>query len=369
MSALAREIHDNVDEIVQRWHDAWRDDRQPHHDLSDAALKDSLPDQLRVIADQLASGNQAERPAMMWRDSPHRLDPENRITQEVAIEEVVQEFELAVRIVRDWIDERGIHVTFAEYSYFYQAMFELAAESVRRYAKREADLVSNARAEYLAGVMHQLRTPLNALSMTVELVASQPERAPRIADVERLRRNVGRLKTLVEGVLRVERYEPADLPVHPVDVEPARLLDDMMSDHEREASRKGLRFEAHVDRSLRMRTDPDLLADAVGNLVHNAVKYTARGHVLIDVEERGDVVVFRISDTGPGIDAPTRDTLFDQIQPGRGGGAGLGLRIARHAAQALGGGIELDTAPGRGSTFCVTVQREVEPREGGAQTR
>lgn len=364
MSELASEIRDHTDEIVQRWHDAWREREKPHHDLSEAALKDALPQQLRVIADQLADLERATPPRELWRRVPERLDPEHRIAQEVGIEEVVQEYGLAVQVVRDWIEERDVEVSFEEYSYLYQALFELAAESVRRYAAREAELVTDARAEYLAGVMHQLRTPLSALALTIELLGADEPRPPSSVELARLRRNARRITTLVEGVLRLERYRPRELPVHPEEVQPARILDEIVSDHEREAARKGLRFEVRVDRSLRMTVDPELLTDCIGNLVHNAVKYTAQGEVRIELEAKASDVVFRIRDTGPGIDEETRSKLFDRIQPGKAGGAGLGLRIARHAAQAMGGRIELESEVGRGSTFCVTLPRDVPPREG-----
>lgn len=66
----------------------------------------------------------------------------------IPIEEVVQEYSIAVDVVRSWIEERGIDVAFAEYSYFYRALFELTAEAVRRYSAEQANIVSGERARY-----------------------------------------------------------------------------------------------------------------------------------------------------------------------------------------------------------------------------
>lgn len=118
--------------IVQRWYEAWRRSPHPHPDVSEAALKDKLPLQLRVIGEQLQKLRAAEN-----KDS-HRLDPELRVEQDIPIEEVVQEYRIAVDAIREWIEQHDLDVSFQEFSYFYTALFELTAESVRRYAAHEA---------------------------------------------------------------------------------------------------------------------------------------------------------------------------------------------------------------------------------------
>jgi two-component system sensor histidine kinase SenX3 len=209
--------------------------------------------------------------------------------------------------------------------------------------------------------MHQLRTPLSALSLQVELLGRNEQRTD-VEVINKLRRNVRRVRVLVDGILRLERFQTWEVPVRPEEVHPAQLVDGIVSDHEVEASRKGLRFEAHVNRSLRMTLDSDLFLDALGNLVSNAVKYTLRGVVIVDAEEEADSVVFSVRDSGPGIAAEKQQELFKHAQPGSVGGAGIGLQIAQHAAQAQGGSLAVQSELGKGSVFSLRLPRAVAAR-------
>lgn len=362
MDSLADELIEKREEIVQRWYDAWQRSEHWRKEVSEAALKDLLSEHLKLIGEQLRNLAKAEQPGQMWKIT-QRLDPEKRVGQEIPIEEVVQEYGLAVDVVRDWIAERRIDVPFAEYSYFHQAIFELTAESVRRYAQHQAEVVSQERANYLAGVMHQLRTPLSSLSMQFD-VLERTGRAPDAAALGRVRRSLRRLRFLVEGVLRLERFRPSDLPVRPERVRPGSIVNDILSDHAHEAARKGLRLEAHLNRSLTMELDPDLFVDTIDNFVQNAVKYTTAGFVIIDAEEREDDVRFRVRDSGPGIPSEKQPTVFRQTQAASAGGAGLGLLIARQAAEAQGGQIGFTSEPGKGSEFWVRLPRAAPARAG-----
>jgi two-component system sensor histidine kinase SenX3 len=361
MASLGSELLEHTDAIVHRWYETWRGSTHPHGQVGEAALKDKLTLQLRVIGRQLEEIGEAERLGELWKIA-ERLDPEARVEQDVPIEDVVQEYRIVVDTVRQWISERDIAVPFGEYSYFSAAIFELIAESVRRYARHQSERVRRERAEYLAAVMHQLRTPASVLSMAVDLIDRGSREAIDGVAV-RLRRNVRRISVLVESILRLERYEPWEMPVEPDQIRPAQLVDEIMSDHEIEALRKGLRFEARVDRSLQMTIDPNLFVDALGNLVHNAVKYTPSGFVILEAEEKRDHVVFAVRDSGPGIAPQRLRSLFKETQPGSAGGAGIGLRVAQHAAHAQGGRIDVQSEPGRGSVFSLKLPRVVGPLE------
>jgi signal transduction histidine kinase len=360
MGNLGDELLSNEAVIIERWYATWRASAHPHPSVDEAALKDQLPDQLRLIGEQLQKLATAESPGELWK-VVERLDPEKRIGEDIPIEEVVREYELLIRVVRDWIQERNVQVSFEEYSYFYQAILELVGESVRRYAKHQADLIANARAEYLAGLMHQLRTPLSALLMQVELLA-RTGLAPDATVLARLQRNIGRIKCLVDNVLRLERFQPSEMPVHPEPVHPAHIIDELMSDLEQEAARKNLRFEDHVNRSLRMMVDTALFIDTLGNLLQNAIKYTHTGYVIVEAEERPEQVIFRVRDSGPGIDPDKLRNLFVLPQTSSEGGAGIGLQIAKHAAEAQGGSVKVKSELGKGSTFSFCLPRHVSTR-------
>ncbi|MFE8599702.1 sensor histidine kinase [Archangium violaceum] len=284
----------------------------------------------------------------------------------VPIEEVVREYAYVIEAVRIWIDERDEQVSVQDYSFFSLAIFELAAESARRFAKYQAEQVARERSEYVAGIAHQLRTPVSTLGLYVQQL-ERGQDAPDTRAVERLRRTVDRLSRLVDGILRLERFKPDELPVHPETLAPAQVIDQLVADYEHDASRKGLRLDISANRSARMQVDRDLLVDALGNLIQNAIKYTEKGFVRVTLEEQENEVIFKVEDSGPGISPERQRELFRPVRPGQPGGAGLGLSIAFRSAVAQGGTLELESEPGRGSTFRLFLPRAVRAREGLAE--
>lgn len=361
-NSLAEELVGHHEDIVRRWYDAWRRSARPHLDVGEAALKNMLGPQLELIGMQLRDLRGAEKTKQMWRIT-ERLDPETRVGQDIAIEEVVEEYRLAVDTVREWIEERGTDVPFKDYSYFFNSIFELVGESVRRYAKQQASRVSEGRRQYLAGVLHQLKTPLTTMAMQLGSFSRRPDLHddPGFA---RLTRSTQRMRFLVDGVLRIERFDPDELPVRPRAIDAHEFLEALMGDFEHEARRKRLRFEARVSRALTLHLDPDLLSDALGNVIQNAVRLTSEGFVVVRVVDQGDTVVFEVRDSGPGIPPERLRTLFTQRQPASAGGVGIGLLVAQHAVQALHGSIEVESAVEHGSIFRVIVPRAVAPRNG-----
>jgi two-component system sensor histidine kinase SenX3 len=362
MVSFGRLIADESQQLERRWYEAWQRSPHPHPELSEAALKNTLANQVRIIGEAMEADGPREAPEGLWQIRG-RLHPEQRVDQQILIEEVVHEYGLLIDVVRTWVEERGLEVSFGDYSYFHQAVLELIAESVRRFARHQAEQVSRSRGDYLAGLAHQMRTPLSTLRFTVEQLVRPAARSD--SAMAMLRRNVDRLSLLVNGVMRLERFKADELPVKPQRVRPAALVDDIVRDHEHEALRKGLRLEVEVNRTLEMDLDPDLFIDALGNLVQNAVKYTERGRVRVEVRDEGDTVEFRVIDTGPGMSTERRQTLFQPVIPQKPGGVGLGLTIAARAVVAQGGVIGADSGPEGGTTVWFRLPRAVVARKGG----
>ncbi|MFP2958415.1 sensor histidine kinase [Myxococcus sp. 1LA] len=362
MASLGELLCNHTDELVQRWYERWLRERPPSPSLTEAALKDHLAVQLRTIGDALLKGvSSRQSPRELW-EQPGRLDPEQRAIDEVLIAEVVREYAFVVEEVRIWLDERGEQVPFQDYSFLFLAIFELAAESARRYAKFRAEQLARERAEYVAGIAHQLRTPVSTLKLGVQQL-ERGQGAPDARTLERLRRTTRRLGRLVDGILRMERFRPEELPIHPESLSPAQIIDQIVSDYEHDASKKGLKLEVSANRTARMQVDHDLLVDALGNLIQNAIKYTTKGFVRVTLEEREDAVVFKVEDSGPGISPERQRELFRPVAPGQPGGVGLGLTIAYRAAVAQGGALEFESEPGRGSTFLLRLPWAVRARE------
>lgn len=359
MGNLGRRLLESSDQLVASWLERWLE-VAARPDLEEAALRNSLPAQLRLIAEQLTQPERAESPHALWQEA-ERLAPEARVAQGLPIEEVVLEYGILVDVVQRWIGEEHIDVSFEEYSYFFSALFELVAESVRRYAEQQAADVTRDRSLYLASVAHQMRTPLTSLRIHVDLLrAGKAEASPRV--LGSLDRSVRALSRMVGGVLRTERFHTADIPVVPVRCRPAQLIDEVVEDFEHDASRKGLRFEVVADRSLEMHLDVGLFVDALGNLIDNAIKYTEQGFIRLEMLEEDDCVTFRVSDSGPGIPPEVQARLFKAPVSSTGGGLGLGLSIVHRAVTAQGGRVSVDSVPGRGSRFSFQLPRDVSER-------
>lgn len=360
MSSLGRELVDHTDAIVHRWCEAWRASGQESA-AGDAALKDALAAQVRLIGEQLQDLERAEPPERLRTTERARIEPEQDATNGISAGELVRGYALAIDVVRAWMKERSLEVSFDEFSYFCRALFALAAESVAQRARGEQELVRRNRRTYLAAVMHQLRTPLAVVMMAADIAGEEGRLDSSVGAA--LRRSAHRMRRLVEGVLRLERYRPEEVPLQPREVVAREVVAEIVSDHSRDADRKGLRLEAQVSPSLRITTDPDLFVDALGNLVQDAVKHTERGAVTVEATRETNTVLFRVRNSGSAIDAERLRALLPGARPSMPATAAVGLLIASHAARALGGSINVETEPGRGSMWTFRCPCEIAARD------
>lgn len=363
MSSFSDELIDSAELIAQRWYEAWTRSSPSHIDVGEHSLKRSLADQLRLIGKQLRSRSAAEHPEELSR-LLERLDPQLRAAQHASIEEVAQEYSTLVDVVRNWIEECAIDVPFAEYSYFYRVVFELTAESVRRYSIQQANIISGERAKYLASLAHQMRGPLSSISVLIDHVKRAKLSGEEINEtiVQISDRNLRRLVSLIDNVLKLERFKPAEISVRPQLVRPADIVGNVLADNQHDAAAKGLRLENAVDGALRLQLDPELFLDAISNMIQNAVKYTTSGFVRVESHEQQDEIVFSVIDSGPGMLAEQAKTLFRMFQPGQAGGVGIGLLIAQRAVAAQAGTVGVESKPGKGSVFWLRLPRVVEAR-------
>ena len=154
MASLGELLCNHTDELVHRWYERWLQEGPATPGMTEAAIKDHLAVQLQAIGDSLRERGTAESPRQLW-EQPGRLDPEQRVRDEEPIEEVVREYAYVIEAVRLWLDERNEQVSVQDYSFFSIAIFELAAESARRFARYQSEQVARERSEYVAGIAHQ----------------------------------------------------------------------------------------------------------------------------------------------------------------------------------------------------------------------
>ncbi len=217
------------------------------------------------------------------------------------------------------------------------------------------------RSRLLAGASHDLRQPLHALSLLIEGLADRAEDGKTREMVDRISASSRTLEEMFTGLLDLSRLEAGDAAwqLSPVALRP--VLERLVEEVRPAAEAKGLRL-AVLPRDVHVLSEPVMLHRIVGNLVHNAVRHTERGSVLIAVRDRGERVRIEVRDSGPGIAQDEQAAIFQafhRTESGRASaeGLGLGLAVVQGLSHALGHEIELRSAPGRGSVFAVTAAR------------
>lgn len=232
-------------------------------------------------------------------------------------------------------------------------------------ARAVADEASRAKSRFLAVVSHELRTPLNAILGYSDLLDAEvagPINAGQRQQLLRIQQSALHLLGLINKVLTFSRIEAGkeELALEQVDL--VALARDTVALMEPQAARQGLGLLVSIpDEMLEVETDPGRVRQILLNLLSNAIKFTEQGEVEIGLEVEGEVAVFRVRDTGPGIPSAEQERIFEAFTQGdetrtrKKGGTGLGLSVSRELARLLGGEIELESRPGEGSIFRVRL--------------
>ena len=234
----------------------------------------------------------------------------------------------------------------------------LAVDNARSFEAARA--ASRARDVVLGIVSHDLRNPISAISMCANALVHgvAPAEVPEIAQT--IRRSTRWMQHIIRDLLDVTAIEGGRLTVQPEPTTSASIVEALCDIYEPLAAERGVTLvTVGAGGHHRFDGDADRIVQAVGNLLGNAIKFTPRGgHVTLTVARDGDDMRFEVADTGRGIPPEHLPHLFDrywQARETRRGGAGLGLAIARGIAEAHGGRIEVDSAPGVGSRFTLVL--------------
>jgi len=226
--------------------------------------------------------------------------------------------------------------------------------------------LESVRRDFVANVSHELKTPVASIKGFVEtlLDGRVDDPADRRRFLEIVGRQADRLGLIIEDLLSLSRVEQAegmgDLPVEGVAI--AELLREVASECGPRAEAREIPLEFECPPDLAAEVNAPLLEQALINLVDNAIKYSEPGRpVRVEAAATGAGIEFAVSDRGAGIAAEHLPRLFERfyrVDKGRSrklGGTGLGLSIVKHIAQAHGGGVSVESEPGKGSTFRIVV--------------
>jgi two-component system CheB/CheR fusion protein len=248
----------------------------------------------------------------------------------------------------------GVVITFANVTERRQTAQALGA------AKRQAEQASAAKSRFLAAASHDLRQPLQTLSLIQGLLAIRVAGEKEQKLISRFEDALGAMTNMLNALLDINQIEVGAIKVEVVDLPVGDLLNQMRADLSDQAQSQGLKLIVMPCR-LSIRTDGRLLEQMVRNLLSNALKYTQRGRVLLGCRRRGDKLRIEIWDTGVGIAGSELEAIFEEYHQidnparERSRGLGLGLSIVKSLGDLLGHRVRVRSRPDMGSVFSIEV--------------
>jgi signal transduction histidine kinase/CheY-like chemotaxis protein/HPt (histidine-containing phosphotransfer) domain-containing protein len=235
-------------------------------------------------------------------------------------------------------------------------------------AKQAAESAVLAKGEFLATMSHEIRTPLNGIVPMLDLLSRAALPPDQRDMLNTASASSQQLLRIVDDILDYSKLEANKLELEITGFNLREVLDGVLQLMQRPAENKSIRLNMQLDPAVRLpvRGDPVRMRQVLSNLIGNAVKFTERGTVTVNVRRLGETAAqhllrFEVRDTGIGIDAEAQTRLFNSFSQADAsttrlyGGTGLGLAICKRIIDLMGGRIGVLSEPGRGSTFWFEV--------------
>jgi len=234
----------------------------------------------------------------------------------------------------------------------------------------EARRANAIKSDFVGAVSHEFRSPLNVILGYLEMLIDRglgPLTADQVEAVTRTQRESVALLELITNLLDVNRFEAGRIPLQLAPVALGPLLQETCSAAPEQWRRAGVELRVVLPADLGViETDAGKLKTVVRNLVHNALKFTDRGHVTVTAALIGTrEITIAVADSGRGIPPDALEYIFEsfrQVPGSDGGGVGLGLHMVRRLVHVLGGTVAVTSVVGQGSTFTVMLPRRVPRR-------
>ncbi|HEY2155423.1 MAG TPA: PAS domain S-box protein [Isosphaeraceae bacterium] len=339
----------------------WRSDTSGRCDYFNPAWLDFRG---RTLAQESGDG---------WAEGVHPDDYDRCLSTYLEAFGAREPFEMTYRLLRRdgvyrWISDHGAP-HFDEQGGFLGYLGSCVDITERVEFEESLERQSEHKSRLMAALSHDARTPLNAVFLAAQLLETQvkDEDDPEVQESLRvIRDSVRNLLDLLSDLLDLTRIDAGATPAEVSKFALEPTLAECLSSIEPQARAKGLdlRFEPDGLDGLHLATDRNKLKQILANFLSNALRYTERGHIRLYGHRDGDRMRISVEDTGVGIAPEDHGKVFDEFATlGQGrretGGTGLGLAICRRLAALLGGEIVLESAPGRGSTFTLSLPASI----------
>jgi signal transduction histidine kinase len=355
--ALHELLAEKRDEVMQRWHAQVRGTLAPDA-MPTLELTDHIPDFLDEIVSSLRSDSGlAPRGPSPEKSATAAEHGAQRLRLGFSLDSVVREYGALRDAIVHTAREAGAELTDRELQSLFDITVSGIAHAVSEYThQRDAELVRQAN-EHFAFIAHELRNPLSSAAMAFNVLKSTGVLSPESRSVAALERGLVRTSELIDQTLQVARIASGiELRREPTTLR--ALFEDVETLAISEANSRQVEIRSVIDEDERISIDTRLVRSALGNLLRNAVKYTASGSV---VELRGRIgngrTTVEVEDHCGGLEPGKVEEAFLPFVRfnDRQTGFGLGLAIAKQAVDAHGGSIRVQNLPGKGCVFVLEL--------------
>lgn len=361
LEQLATLIRQKRDDLLTHWRKEVRRLSIAQH-LDTPTLNDHIPDLLEELACELETSCDDTLIEAHLKENPiiHGLD---RLRIGFDVEEVVAEYNVLRDAIQSLVERDGTRLQGPAARIVNRVLDRAIGLAVKTYATQKAMEVQQRREEHLSFVVHDLKTPLAAMSMAASLLERKFPSEAKDEETEimlnTMHRNAERLNALILKVLSEEANLDTitSLQLQRREVDLWALVEASINDLQPLTENSGAWIRHTIPKDLIVFADAHLLGQVFQNLLSNAIEYTPGGEIMIGARAISDAVECWVSDEGAGIPEDRIARVFERLEtdPEKAGGTGLGLAIVKEVVEAHGGQVTVESKLKEGTTFRFTL--------------